>query len=53
MQAISACSHCRPQTVEERKPLFEDTRQLYATEAEDYFFYFVPVREDEVIGIAI
>ena len=53
LQADSAGTHCQGQKVEEVKPSSENARQLYATEAEEYFFYFLPVHQNQVIGIAV
>ena len=52
MQDCSACTYYQFTKKKETKLVFE-TRQLYATEAEDYFFYFIPIEENDIARIAI
>jgi hypothetical protein len=52
MQACSACTHYSFAKKAETKLVFEP-RQLYATEAEDYFFYFIPAEERSTLSIAV
>ena len=52
MQACSACTHYLFAKKEETKLVFEP-RQLYATEAEDYFFYFISAEEKSTLSIAV
>jgi hypothetical protein len=52
MQDCSASTHYQPAKNKEEKLVYE-TRQLYATEAEDYFFYFISVEENGMTGVAV
>lgn len=52
MQACSACTNNPFAKKEEARLVFE-TRQLYATEAEDYFFYFISIEENDAVQIAV
>lgn len=45
MQACAVYNSYQPERREELKLVFE-TRQLYAAEAEDYFFYFIGVQKN-------
>ena len=45
MQACAAYACYQLERKEESKLVFE-TRQLYAAEAEDYFFYFIGMQEN-------
>jgi hypothetical protein len=51
MQACSACIHYQSAKKQETELVFE-TRQLYATEVEDYFFYFIRA-EQNPLSIAV
>jgi hypothetical protein len=51
MQACFACTYFSFSKKKESNMAFE-TRQLYATEAEDYFFYFIPGDERHTISIS-
>jgi hypothetical protein len=51
-QACSACTYFRFIRQKENSNPFE-TRQLYATEAEDYFFYFITAERKDVLSIAV
>jgi hypothetical protein len=51
MLACSSSSHYQSAKKEETALVFE-TRQLYATEVEDYFFYFIPAGEN-TLSIAV
>ena len=52
MQACFACTYFSTSKKKESNTAFE-TKQLYATEAEDYFFYFIPKEEMNTISIAV
>ena len=52
MQTRSAFTP-QSEKVEEGQSLFESTRQLYATEAEDYFFYFITIQKENKTVITI
>jgi hypothetical protein len=52
MQACFACTYFSTSKKKESNTAFE-TKQLYATEAEDYFFYFIPKEEMPTISIAV
>ena len=52
MQTHSAFKS-QSEKVEERQSLFESARQLYATEAEDYFFYFITIQKENKSVITI
>jgi len=51
IQDGTACAHYQPAKNEKSKLVYA-TRQLYATEAEDYFFYFISIDENSIAGVA-
>lgn len=51
MQALRASAYYDCVKLEETKHLFENARQLYATEAEEYFFYFIGAYEKKTPGL--